>query len=129
MKNAFLRTQTKCCIYIPERRFNKYWFIDVALSSNNNRLSFTNVIICISHNSATSVNGIFTMWVLDFRLIFTVDYCENIRKSRHHNISSSSARPAEIAISNSCSSAKICAVGAYSTGLYSVFLYLFIERS
>ena len=129
MKNVFLRTQTKCCIYIPERRFNKYWFIDVALSSNNNRLSFTNVIICISHNSATSVNGIFTMWVLDFRLIFTVDYCENIRKSRHHNISSNSASPLLISISSSCNSAMISIVGAYSTALYSVFLYLLMERS
>ena len=129
MKNVFLRTQTKCCIYIPERRFNKYWFIDVALSSNNNRLSFTNVIICISHNSATSVNGIFTMWVLDFRLIFTVDYCENIRKSRHHSIPSSSFSPLAISSSISASSAKIWEVGAYSTALYSVFLYLLMERS
>ena len=46
-----------------------------------------------------------------------------------HSISLSSARPFVISFSSSSSSAKISAVGAYSTGLYSVFLYLLIERS
>lgn len=47
----------------------------------------------------------------------------------YHSISSNSAKPAVIAISNSFSSAKICVVDGYSSATYSVFLYLLIDKS
>ena len=54
------------------------------------------------------------------------DYISNFY---NHSIPSNSANPAVISISNSCRSAMISAVDGYSTGTYSTFLYLLMERS
>ena len=131
--------QAKSGLNIPERFFNENGVIYTSFSPNNHSIRFANVTISITHNSTAAVDWILSIRVFDSPLVSTIYYYKYIVKSHpliptnpNYSCSSSSSNllmSSPISFSSLRSSAIISPVGGYSTDLYSVFLYLLMDRS
>lgn len=92
-----MRHESKCCIHIPERFIYKNRIVDTAFTPYYHCFCIANKIICMTHDTATTIYRIFAIFVLYLTLISSISNIQNIRES--HAATSKSSKDFDLSVS------------------------------